>query len=51
VLGRFADALAYAEEALRGYATYGERAGAEVADNQRLVGWAQKEAHGPRGPR
>jgi tetratricopeptide (TPR) repeat protein len=35
--GRFADALAYAEEALRGYASYGERAGAEVAKTRRLI--------------
>jgi tetratricopeptide (TPR) repeat protein len=42
--GRFADALAYAEEALRGYASYGERAGAEVAETQELIEGIQKAA-------
>jgi tetratricopeptide (TPR) repeat protein len=35
--GRFADALAYAEEALRGFETYGERAGAEVVKTRELI--------------
>jgi tetratricopeptide (TPR) repeat protein len=42
-VGRFADALAYAEEALRGFVSYGERAGAEVAETQRLIAWIQKK--------
>jgi tetratricopeptide (TPR) repeat protein len=36
-VGRFADALAYAEEALRGFATYGERAAAEVEMTRALI--------------
>jgi hypothetical protein len=42
-VGRFADALAYAEEALRGYTSYGERAGAEVERTRRLIEWIQKD--------
>jgi tetratricopeptide (TPR) repeat protein len=44
--GRFADALVYAEEALRGYTTYGERAEEEVDRTQRLVERIQKAAAG-----
>jgi tetratricopeptide (TPR) repeat protein len=46
--GRFADALAYAEAALRGYARYGERAGAEVAKTQRLIEKIQKASQARR---
>jgi tetratricopeptide (TPR) repeat protein len=45
-VGRFADALAYAEEALRGYTSYGERAGAEVERTRRLIEWIQKDMQG-----
>jgi tetratricopeptide (TPR) repeat protein len=45
-VGRFADALAYAEEALRGYETYGERAGAEVAETRELIADIQKAMQG-----
>jgi tetratricopeptide (TPR) repeat protein len=43
-VGRFADALAYAEEALRGFATYGERAAVETAGTQGLIEAIQKDA-------
>jgi tetratricopeptide (TPR) repeat protein len=44
--GLFADALAYAEEALRGFASYGERAGADVAKTRRLIELIQKAMQG-----
>lgn len=40
--GRFADALAYAEEALRGYASYGECAAADVAETRELIEQIQR---------
>jgi tetratricopeptide (TPR) repeat protein len=43
LVGRFSDALAYAEEALRGYETYGERAGAEVAEMRGLIAQIQRD--------
>jgi hypothetical protein len=45
-VGRFADALAYAEEALRGYASYGERAGAQVERTRGLVERIRKDMQG-----
>src|SRR5882724_11747885 len=47
-VGRFADALAYAEEALRGYESYGERAGAEVERTRGLIAEIQTAAQAGR---
>jgi tetratricopeptide (TPR) repeat protein len=41
------DALAYAEEALRGFKTYGERAAVEVTKTQKLIEWIQELLQGP----
>jgi tetratricopeptide (TPR) repeat protein len=45
-VGRFADALAYAEEALRGFASYGERAGDKVAKTRGLIEVIRKAMQG-----
>jgi len=47
-VGRFADALAYAEEALRGFESFGERAGAEVGETRRLIAEIQTAAQAGR---
>ncbi len=41
-----ADALLYAQAALRNYATYGDRAAAEIQETQGLIEWIEQKMQG-----
>jgi tetratricopeptide (TPR) repeat protein len=47
--GRLPDALAYAQAALRNYATFGDRAAAEIQRTQALIEWIERAMRGGGG--